>query len=120
MSHPHPEGAGAIRAIRQSLDRAGLQPSDIDYINLHGTATRANDSVEDKAVYAILATGRPAVRRKAGPDMRWGRRGSRKPLIATLCLKQGFIPGTLNCERVDPALRSRILRENEDRPIGAW
>ena len=37
MSHPHPEGAGAIRAIRDALGRAGLEPTDIDYVNLHGT-----------------------------------------------------------------------------------
>ena len=59
MSHPHPEGAGAIRAMRQALNRAGLQPADIDYINLHGTATRANDTVEDKAVHGIFGRRLP-------------------------------------------------------------
>ncbi len=117
MSHPHPEGAGAIRAIRQSLDRAGLQPSDIDYINLHGTATRANDSVEDKAVYSIFADGPACSSTKGWTGHTLGAAGVTEAVIATLCVKQGFIPGTLNCERVDPALRSRILRENEDRPI---
>src|SRR5690349_9761800 len=51
MSHPHPEGAGAMRAIRDSLIRARLRPEQVEYVNLHGTATVANDSVEDKAVY---------------------------------------------------------------------
>ena len=117
MSHPHPEGAGAIRAIRQSLDRAGLQPSAIDYINLHGTATRANDSVEDKAVYSIFGDGPACSSTKGWTGHALGAAGITEAVIAALCLKQGFIPGTLNCERVDPALRSRILRENEERPI---
>ncbi len=47
MSHPHPEGTGAISAMQAALLRSGLTPGDIDYIHLHGTATRANDSIED-------------------------------------------------------------------------
>jgi 3-oxoacyl-[acyl-carrier-protein] synthase-1 len=117
MSHPHPEGAGAIRAIRQSLGRAGLRPSDIDYINLHGTATRANDAVEDKAVYAIFGGGTAASSTKGWTGHTLGAAGITEALIAALCLKQGFVPGTINCERVDPSLRSHILRENEERPI---
>lgn len=117
MSHPHPEGAGAIRAIRQSLDRAGLQPSDIDYINLHGTATRANDSVEDKAVYSIFGEGPACSSTKGWTGHTLGAAGITEALIATSCLKQGFLPGTLNCERVDPSLHSRIICENENRPI---
>jgi 3-oxoacyl-[acyl-carrier-protein] synthase I len=117
MSQPHPEGAGAIRAICQSLDRAGLRPSDIDYINLHGTATRANDAVEDKAVSHIFGSSIPASSTKGWTGHTLGAAGVIEALITTLCLKQAFVPGTINCKRVDPALRSRILRENEERPI---
>jgi 3-oxoacyl-[acyl-carrier-protein] synthase I len=117
MSHPHPEGTGAIRAIRQALDQAGLQPSDIDYVNLHGTATRANDSVEDKAVYSVFGDGPACSSTKGWTGHTLGAAGITEAVIAKLCIQQGFIPGTLNCERVDPALRSRIVRENEERPI---
>ena len=79
MSHPHPEGTGAIRAMRQSLDRAGLRPSDIDYINLHGTATMVNDAVEDKAVYGIFGARPLSARQKAGQDIRWEPQGSPRP-----------------------------------------
>lgn len=117
MSHPHPEGAGAVRAIRQALDRAVLQPSDIDYINLHGTATRANDAVEDKAVYGIFGGATLASSTKGWTGHTLGAAGITEALIAALCLKQGFVPGTLNCERVDPTLRCNIVRENEERPV---
>ena len=117
MSHPHPEGTGAIRAIRQSLDRAGLRPFDIDYINLHGTATRANDAVEDKAVYDIFGATTAVSSTKGWTGHTLGAAGITEALIAALCLKQGFVPGTLNCERVDPTLRSHVLLGNETRPV---
>jgi len=117
MSHPHPEGAGAIRAIRESLARAGLQPSDIDYINLHGTATRANDAVEDKAVYSIFGGTTPCSSTKGWTGHTLGAAGITEALISALCLTQGFMPGTLHCRRVDPTLKSRVLLEPDARPV---
>lgn len=117
MSHPHPEGAGAIKAIHESLARAGLQPSDIDYINLHGTATRANDAVEDKAVYSIFGGGTPCSSTKGWTGHTLGAAGITEALISALCLTQGFLPGTLHCRRVDPSLKSHILMEPEGRPV---
>ncbi len=54
MSAPHPEGAGAIRAMAMALQDAGLNPQDIGYINLHGTATPANDNIEALAVHQLF------------------------------------------------------------------
>jgi 3-oxoacyl-[acyl-carrier-protein] synthase-1 len=59
ISAPDPAGAGAELAIGQALRRAGLAPADIDYINLHGTATRQNDAMESKVVAAMFGTGTP-------------------------------------------------------------
>ena len=118
MSHPHPDGAGAIHAMRQALERAGLMPSDIDYINLHGTATKANDTVEDKAVHAVFGRRTAVSSTKGWTGHTLGAAGITEALVAALCLKQGFVPGTLNCQRVDPSLRSRILLESEVRPVG--
>lgn len=113
MSHPHPEGAGAIRAIRDSLARAGLRPEDIEYVNLHGTATRANDSVEDKAVYSIFGARPACSSTKGWTGHTLGAAGITEAVISALCLTEGLIPGTLNCARVDTSLRSRIVRENQ-------
>ncbi len=113
MSHPHPEGAGAVRAIRDSLARAALRAEDIEYINLHGTATRANDSVEDKAVYSIFGARPACSSTKGWTGHTLGAAGITEAVISTLCLAQGLMPGTLNCRRVDPSLKSRILRENQ-------
>ena len=113
MSHPHPEGAGAIRAIRDALARAGLRPEDIEYVNLHGTATRANDSVEDKAVYSMFGARPACSSTKGWTGHTLGAAGITEAVISALCLTEGLIPGTLNCARVDPSLKSRILRENQ-------
>ena len=55
MSTPCPDGAGAALAMRTALRRAALSVMDIDYINLHGTATPANDLAEDAAVYSVFS-----------------------------------------------------------------
>ncbi|MFL6695379.1 MAG: beta-ketoacyl synthase N-terminal-like domain-containing protein, partial [Ramlibacter sp.] len=59
MSAPEPQGRGAIAAMRAALDRAGLQPNAIDYVNLHGTATPQNDAMESAAVHAVLGAHVP-------------------------------------------------------------
>jgi 3-oxoacyl-[acyl-carrier-protein] synthase-1 len=113
MSHPHPEGAGAIRAIGDSLARAGLRPEEIEYVNLHGTATRANDSVEDKAVYSIFGARPACSSTKGWTGHTLGAAGIAEAVISAVCLTHGLIPGTLNCERLDPSLKSRILRDHQ-------
>src|SRR5262249_61034676 len=60
MSTPHPEGLGARAAMERALASAGLGPRDIDYINLHGTATRTNDAAEDRAVHDLFDARTPA------------------------------------------------------------
>jgi len=60
MSAPDPQARGAIDAMQQALDRAGLTPAQIDYVNLHGTATGHNDAMESQAVAAVLGTQVPA------------------------------------------------------------
>lgn len=61
ISAPHPEGKGAAQAMQRALDACGYQASDIDYVNLHGTATPQNDAMEALALRQVFATQQPWV-----------------------------------------------------------
>ncbi len=117
MSHPHPEGEGAVRAIQASLGRAGIRPEAVEYVNLHGTATIANDAVEDKAICRVFGARPACSSTKGWTGHTLGAAGITEAIISALCLSHGFIPGTLNCKRVDPSLKSRVLRENQSGPV---
>jgi 3-oxoacyl-[acyl-carrier-protein] synthase I len=117
MSHPHPEGTGAIRAMQAALLRSGLTSGDIDYIHLHGTATRANDSIEDTAVHSVFGHSTPCSSTKGWTGHTLGAAGVTGAVIAAICLTRSFVPGTVNTTRIDPKLRSYVLLENREQPV---
>ncbi len=117
MSAPHPEGAGAIAAMRQALARAGLRPDAIDYINLHGTGTPANDAIEDLAVFETFGGAVPCSSTKGWTGHTLGAAGIMDAIVSTLCIEHGLLPGCLNVTRIDPAFRGNVLGENTDRKI---
>ena len=109
MSTPHPEGAGAVAAMQQALATAGLGASDIDYLNLHGTATPSNDAVEDLAVARVFGDTLPCSSTKGATGHTLGAAGALEAVICALALQHGLLPGGLNRLSPDPALRSRYL-----------
>jgi len=119
MSTPHPEGAGAMAAMRSALASAGLQPGDIDYINLHGTATPSNDAAEDRAVAAVFGTDTPCSSTKGATGHTLGAAGGVEAVISLLALQHGLMPGGLNVQTPDPELRLNYLRANREAPLRA-
>jgi 3-oxoacyl-[acyl-carrier-protein] synthase-1 len=117
MSAPHPEGKGAILAMEAALARAGLAPGDIDYINLHGTGTRANDRTEDLAITEIFGASVPTSSTKGWSGHCLGAAGITDAVIAYLCLREGFIPANLNLERLDPDFKSNVQRHSAEQPL---
>ncbi|MEO8715995.1 MAG: beta-ketoacyl-[acyl-carrier-protein] synthase family protein [Acetobacteraceae bacterium] len=117
MSAPHPRGAGAIGAMEAALSSAGLEPGAIDYINLHGTGTRANDAMEDVAVSGVFGTSVPCSSTKAWSGHTLGASGILEAIVAGLCIRHGFLPGCLGVERVDPAFRANVLVGNAQGPV---
>jgi 3-oxoacyl-[acyl-carrier-protein] synthase-1 len=112
MSSPHPEGLGARMAMSGALETAGLQPSDIDYINLHGTGTPSNDSAEARAVTAVLGSEIPSSSTKGATGHTLGAAGALEAVICALALQHGLMPAGLNTTAVDSSLGVNYLLEN--------
>ena len=112
MSTPHPDGLGARLAMEGALASAGLGPADIDYINLHGTATRTNDASEDKAVVNVFGGRTPCSSTKGATGHLLGAAGIAEAIVSVLAVREGFMPGSANTEQVDPALRVHYLVDN--------
>lgn len=110
MSAPHPEGAGAAGAMRGALASAGLQPQDVHYLNLHGTATPSNDAAEAQAVRAVFGDALPISSTKGATGHTLGAAGGVEAAVAMLALRHGFIPGGLNVREIDPALGGDYVR----------
>ena len=105
MSTPHPEGLGAMSAMRSALETAGLAPADIDYVNLHGTATRTNDAAEDRSVWELFGGETPCSSTKGATGHLLGAAGITEIIISILAIEHGLMPGSANTRRIDPAMK---------------
>lgn len=117
MSTPHPEGLGAKLAMQRALASAGLRAGDIDYINLHGTATKSNDASEGKAVADVFGTGVPCSSTKGWTGHQLGAAGVTEAIIGLLAIEHNFVPGSVNTQRLDPAITINYQIENSERKI---
>ena len=119
MSSPHPQGLGAEHAIDDALARAGLVADDIDYINLHGTASRANDEVEAAVVARRFPASTRASSTKAWCGHTLGAAGILEAAITLISMERDLIPGCLGTHVPDPACGPQIALKNESFPAGA-
>ncbi|EBQ3424368.1 beta-ketoacyl-[acyl-carrier-protein] synthase family protein [Salmonella enterica] len=122
ISAPHPQGEGAIRAITQALNDAGLQPDDVGYINLHGTATPLNDQIESRVVHDLFGERVPCSSTKHLTGHTLGAAGITEAAIATLILQMQLPlpPQDFNRGEIDPTLPAcGVLREAQPlaRPV---
>jgi 3-oxoacyl-[acyl-carrier-protein] synthase II len=105
MTAPAPEGEGAARCIRLALKDAGLAPSDIDYINAHGTSTEYNDANETQAIKKVFGEHASRVAVSSTKSMTGhllGAAGAVEGVFSVLSLRHGIIPPTINYENPDP------------------
>ncbi|MFS8064390.1 MAG: beta-ketoacyl-[acyl-carrier-protein] synthase family protein [Luteimonas sp.] len=117
MSAPHPEGLGARLAMGDALARAGVAATRVGYLNLHGTATPANDAVEARAVAALFPDTLHASSTKGWTGHTLGAAGIVESVFAMLALEYGLLPGTLHSATRDPACGAQIHFENAERDI---
>ncbi len=117
MSHPHPEGKGAVIAMDRAIAMAALAPEDIGYINLHGTASKANDYAETLALSQRFSATTLASSTKGWTGHTLGAAGILESIITLEAMRHALVPGTLNCERPDGAFPFRVEMENKPAEI---
>jgi 3-oxoacyl-[acyl-carrier-protein] synthase II len=105
VSAPSSAGAGAVKSMGSALEDAGLAPTDIDYINAHGTSTKLNDKSETVAIKHVFGERTydlPVSSTKSGHGHLLGAGGALEALISIKALEAGLIPQTTNYTTPDP------------------
>ena len=112
---PRPDGEGEILCMKQAIEMAGIKPSQIGYINTHGTATHKGDIVEilaikevfgDAAGDVIINSTKPATGHMMGAG------GVTEVITCVKAIQEGIVPGTLNLENKDPECDLNVIAEN--------
>lgn len=117
MSAPHPQGLGAERALDDALARAGIAAQDVDYINLHGTASRHNDAVEAALIARRFPATTHASSTKGWTGHTLGAAGIIEATIALLAIERSLVPGTVNTRELDPACGPQFTLDNRERRV---
>lgn len=105
ITSPIPGGAGGAKAMQLALDDAGIQPSEVTYINAHGTSTKYNDSFETSAIKSVFGDAAKHVAVSSTKSMTGHLLGAAGGIEAVICAKaieEGFIPATINYQNADP------------------
>ena len=120
MTAPSPRGAGSEYVMRRALERAGIQPADIDHINAHGTGTRPNDPTETQAIQDLFgdrAAAIPVTSVKGLLGHMLGAAGTAETVVSVLSLQRGVIPPTGNLENPDPECALDIVTAPRTLPL---
>ena len=105
VTSPHPDGIGAIYCMKRCIEKASISPSDIDYINAHGTSTPKGDIIETKAIHSLFgdAAGKLAVSStKGSTGHMMGAGGVVESICCVKAINEGILPPTLNLNTPDP------------------
>lgn len=111
MTAPDPEGNGAMSSMLNALGDAGTAPSEVDYVNVHGTSTQLGDVAELKALAKVFGENIYSLNISATKSMTGHLLGAAAAIEALACIfaiDRGVIPPTINVENLDPAIDSRL------------
>ncbi len=121
LTAPDPEGGGVCLALNRVLDNAGLEPTDVDYINAHGTSTPLGDEAETKALKKVFddhAYDLNVSSTKSMTGHLLGAAGAIEAIAAIQALRHDVVPPTINFEEADPACDlDYTFNEAEERPV---
>src|ERR1700716_2888607 len=102
---PHPEGAGAIRAMRKALQKAGIEPEKVQYVNAHGTSTKLGDIAETKAIKQVFGDHAKQLMVSSTKSVHAHLLGAAGAIEASACIlamDRGLVPPTINLDYPDP------------------
>lgn len=125
ITAPHPDGMGAYNVMKQAITEAGLKPEDIDYINVHGTATPLGDIAETKAVVKLFGEHAYKLNISATKSMTGhllGAAGAVEAIATIMAVVNDIVPPTINLKTLDPAIDPKLnLTPNkaQSRPVRA-
>jgi 3-oxoacyl-[acyl-carrier-protein] synthase II len=111
ITAPHPEGLGANKVMQNALDDAGMQPEDIDYINVHGTSTPLGDIAESKAIKTVFGAHAYNINISSTKSMTGhllGAAGAVESIAAILAINNNIIPPTINNQNFDEELDAKL------------
>ncbi len=115
MSSAHPEGLGAKLSMQRALDAAGITIDEVDYVNLHGTGTRANDEIEGKVCAEMASANTLFSATKGWTGHALGAAGIVEAVLTMNAVLTGFVPGTMNTTCAEPGLP--VLLDSTSRRI---
>lgn len=123
ITAPHPDGMGAVNVMKQAIAEAGIKPSDVDYINVHGTATPLGDIAETKAILTLFGEHAYKLSISATKSMTGhllGAAGAVEAIATVMTVMHDIVPPTINFRNPDPAIDQNLnltLNKAQMRPV---
>jgi len=114
LTQPHPEGDAALATMERATRAAGLVPSQIDYINSHGTGTPLNDVAEARAISRWAGAATPGIKvssTKSAIGHLLGGAGSVESVLCLIALEKQFLPASLGVREIDPVVEFDLVQE---------
>jgi len=111
LTAPHPEGLGARKVMENAIKDANLKPEDIDYVNVHGTATPLGDIAETKAILSVFGEYAYKLNISSTKSMTGhllGAAGAIEALAAVMAVYKDIVPPTINLQNVDPEIDGKL------------
>lgn len=123
LTAPHPEGLGAVLVMKRALSDAGINPEDIDYVNVHGTSTPLGDIAETKAIKKVFGEHAYKLNISSTKSMTGhllGAAGAIESIASIMAIQQGIVPPTINFTTPDPEIDQKLnltLNKAQERTV---
>lgn len=109
QTSPSPDGSGAAKAMKLAIVEAGIKPSDVDYVNAHGTSTQANEKGESQAIVAVLGKDVPVSSTKSFTGHLLGAAGAVEAIATIESMRHGFIHMTAGTQELSEDIEANVV-----------